>query len=145
MQKLNKIDSFKGAYAWLSNFYQCTVAIEGKIYQNSEAAFQAHKCANPKDRERFTNLNPNEAKSLGRTVKLRSDWEESKTRIMYDIVKAKFTQHTDLKDKLLATKDAELIEGNTWGDTYWGVCNNIGQNHLGKTLMQVREDLRKEE
>ena len=40
------------------------------------------------------------------------------------------------------TGDAELIEGNNWGDTFWGVCNGVGENHLGKLLMARRAQLR---
>ena len=90
----------------------------------------------------FTELNPSKAKQLGRKVKLRKDWEEVKTNIMYDICLAKFTQNQDLKEKLLKTGNAILIEGNWWNDTYWGVCNGIGENNLGKILMKIREELK---
>jgi hypothetical protein len=59
---------------------------------------------------------------------------------MTEIIRLKF-QNPGLKAKLLATGNQELIEGNTWGDCYWGVCEGNGQNHLGKILMQVREEL----
>ena len=55
---------------------------------------------------------------------------------------AKFTQNEELKEKLLATENEELVEGNTWHDTYWGVCNRRGKNKLGKILMRIREELR---
>lgn len=58
-----------------------------------------------------------------------------------EICKAKFSQNPDLADKLVATKDAELIEGNTWGDRIWGVCDGIGENRLGKILMRVRAEM----
>ena len=75
---------------------------------------------------------------------LRPDWEKVKNGIMEEIVCAKFTQHTDLAEKLLATGDRVLVEGNHWGDTFWGVDTRTGQgeNHLGKILMKVREELR---
>ena len=68
--------------------------------------------------------------------------KEVKTNIMYDICLAKFTQNQDLKEKLLKTGNAILIEGNWWNDTYWGVCNGIGENNLGKILMKIREELK---
>lgn len=67
-----------------------------------------------------------------------------KVQIMKDIIYQKFKQNELLKWNLLATKDKELIEGNTWGDTFWGICNNEGQNYLGKILMSVRRELREE-
>ena len=85
---------------------------------------------------------PNKAKAKGRNVILRSDWEQIKNKIMYEVCYAKFTQNPELKEKLLLTGDEELIEGNTWHDTYWGVCNRRGKNKLGKILMRIREELR---
>jgi hypothetical protein len=61
---------------------------------------------------------------------------------MESLVKEKFTRDTELGAKLVATGDEELVEGNYWGDTFWGVCRGVGQNHLGKILMKVREELR---
>ena len=92
----------------------------------------------------LTKLNPSEAKRLGRRMRLRSDWEQVKYDVMLDVVRAKFNQHPDLAQKLLATGDEELVEGNDWGDTYWGVCNGRGKNMLGKILMRVRAELRGE-
>ena len=72
---------------------------------------------------------------------LRSDWEDVKFDVMKEIVILKFI-NPNLKEKLLATKDAELIEGNTWNDRCWGVCDGVGQNNLGRILMEVRELLK---
>ena len=76
---------------------------------------------------------------------MRSDWEDVKFDVMYDIVKAKFTQNEDLKRKLLDTEGYYLEEGNNWGDKIWGVVNGVGENHLGKILMRVRNELKIEE
>lgn len=140
-----KIDSFKNDYFFLSNFYEAEVTYDGYTYQSSEAAFQAQKCKNPKDREKFTHMTPSEAKKAGRSLDLRPDWEEVKYDIMHDIVLAKFREHSDLREKLLATYDAELEEGNTWGDCVWGTVEGVGDNYLGKILMDVREGFRKEQ
>ena len=77
---------------------------------------------------------------------MRKDWEEVKDELMEEILRSKFAQHTELKEKLLATGDAVLIEGNSWNDRYWGVDikSGAGKNHLGKILMKVREDLQEE-
>ena len=130
------IDEFRGKYFFLSNFYNVKVTYDGLTYLNNEAAFQAQK--NPERAKEFLNLNPSEAKRLGRRVKLRTDWEDVKDDIMVEIVENKFFQNKDLMQKLLDTKDEELIEGNTWNDKYWGVCNGKGKNMLGKILMNLR-------
>lgn len=135
------IDRFSHKYSFLSNFYMIYVHYEGLTYANSEAAFQAAKLLNNEDRKRFTSMNPKEAKREGKRVPLREDWEEIKDNVMYEVCKSKF-QNPDLAKKLLDTGDEELVEGNTWNDTYWGVCNGEGQNKLGKILMRIREELR---
>jgi ribA/ribD-fused uncharacterized protein len=84
---------------------------------------------------------PGKAKRAGRNLQLRHDWEKVKYDVMLDIVFAKFYQHPELAAKLLATGDAELIEGNWWNDTTWGVCNGVGSNWLGRILMMVRARL----
>jgi len=61
---------------------------------------------------------------------------------MADIVYQKFLQNPELRDKLLATNDAYLVEGNNWKDTYWGICNGVGENWLGRILMIVRHALK---
>ena len=136
------IDSFKGKYFFLSNFYESPVIYEGITYLNNEAAFQAQKTLTNKERLAFSMLNPSQAKKLGRSVSLRPDWEDIKIDIMYNICKAKFTQNETLKTKLLKTGDATLIEGNTWGDKIWGQVNGVGENNLGKILMRIREELK---
>lgn len=133
------ISEFRGEYYFLSNFYSAPVTYNGMCFENNEAAFQAAKC--PERMTEFCRLNPSEAKRLGRRVKLRGDWEAVKDTVMYEICKAKFSQNPDLADKLVATKDAELIEGNTWGDRIWGVCDGVGENRLGKILMRVRAEM----
>jgi hypothetical protein len=125
----------KGKYDFLSNFYPCTLQYMGITYQNSEAAFQAQKC--PERAIEFANLDPSRAKRLGRRVKLRSDWEEVKIPIMYQILEAKFS-NPELMNRLLQV-EGEIVEETTWGDTFWGVCKSKGNNMLGKLLMDIRD------
>lgn len=136
------IDSFRGEYYFLSNFYNCKVTFEGITYLNNEAAFQSIKTLDMAERKKFADMDPSTAKRAGRRVSLRSDWEEIKVGVMYDICKAKFTQNEELREKLLATGDEELVEGNDWGDRIWGKVNGVGANNLGKILMRIREELR---
>lgn len=105
------INKFRGKYYFLSNFYETPVTWNGLTYLNNEAAFQSAKTFS--DRECFTNLDPSSAKKLGRKVQLRSDWENVKDDVMYEICKAKFSQNTELKKRLLSTGNEYLEEGNT--------------------------------
>jgi predicted NAD-dependent protein-ADP-ribosyltransferase YbiA (DUF1768 family) len=58
------------------------------------------------------------------------------------LVRQKFRE-PKLRELLAGTRNAELIEGNYWGDRFWGVYvgDGKGENHLGKILMQVREEV----
>ncbi|MDX1472845.1 MAG: NADAR family protein [Reinekea sp.] len=137
------IDRFQGKYYWLSNFYPSPIDYKGIIYPTVENAYQRAKLAkNHVTVHDFALLTPNEAKRLGRELDLRPDWDDVKYDVMLECCCLKFQTHNDLAKRLLATKDAELIEGNHWGDIYWGVCRGIGENNLGKILMSIREDLR---
>lgn len=138
------INEFRGRYYFLSNFFETPVTWEGITYQNNEAAFQSAKVLDKSVREKFSALDPSSAKRKGRSVQLRHDWEKVKYDIMYEICLAKFSQNKELKTKLLETEDQYLEEGNTWSDKIWGTVNGKGQNHLGKILMRVREELKNE-
>ena len=138
----NKIEAFMGEYRWLSNFYKAPIIYNGVEYSCTEVAYQAAKAVNDADRAKFNGLDAAEAKKLGGEIELRKDWDTIKDKVMYNICLLKFTTHPELRSKLLSTGDAELIEGNWWGDTYWGVCAGIGHNRLGKILMKIRTKLK---
>ena len=135
------INEFRGEHYYLSNFFNARVQYEGIIYRNNEAAFQSAKVLDHKTRLQFANMEASTAKAKGRHVKLRSDWEEVKFNIMYEIVKAKFTQNKTLGILLSNTIGEYLEEGNKWGDRIWGTVNGKGENHLGEILMRVRNEL----
>ncbi len=129
---------------FLSNFYCVPITYNGLTYHNSEAAFQAQKVLDDEDKLLFTTASARQAKSLGRMVNLRRDWEFVKVNLMLEITRAKFEQNSDLAEKLLATGNAMLVEGNSWNDTFWGVDSKSGkgENYLGKILMCVRSELK---
>lgn len=137
-----KITSFRGEYAFLSNFYPSPVKLLGVTYPTVENAFQAAKCIDNTEKKQFLTCSPAQAKKLGKKVKLRNDWNTIRIHIMSELVFEKFSNNSNLKQKLIATGDAELIEENTWGDRYWGVCNGKGENNLGKILMNTRKRLK---
>ncbi len=134
------ITDFRGDYRWLSNFHRCEIHFEHLIYPSTEHAYQAAKTLDPETRMLFTDLSMTcrDAKRAGGALELRPDWETVKDKVMRAVCFDKFARHLGLRDMLIGTGDAELIEENQWGDTYWGVCRGEGQNRLGVTLMDIR-------
>ena len=137
-----RIDRFRGDHAFLSNFHRAPFKWRGRLVHTAEHGFQSAKTRHEPERERILAApTPAAAKRLGRRADLRADWEHVKDDVMHSILQAKFAV-PELRDALLATGDAELVEGNTWDDTYWGVCGGRGRNQLGRTLMRIRDDIR---
>lgn len=134
---------FRGKYDFLSNMYAATFEWDGRTYQNSEAAFQSAKSLDPAVRDEFSAMAGVTAKREGKKVKLRGDWERVKLDVMEEVVRAKFSQNPELLKRLTDTGDMELIEGNRWHDSFWGVDMVTGQgdNHLGIILMKIRSEL----
>lgn len=141
----DRIESFSGDHRWLSNFYPCLIEYEGTYYHTVENAYQAAKTLDKQMRLRIAAATPGQAKRLGRKVALRSDWEVVKLEVMATLVRQKFSD-PDLGRLLNDTGAAEIIEGNTWNDTTWGMVWRdgkwVGENHLGKILMEVRRENR---
>ena len=131
---------FRGDYYFLSNMFPCEVSLDlgGGVltFGSAEAAFQAMKC--PERADEFVGLEGVDAKRKGRHVQLREDWEEVKNECMHQVVLAKFSQNPTLMSKLCSVS-GEIVEDNTWGDTYWGVSGGVGLNILGRILMSVRD------
>ena len=142
------IDSFSGVYRFLSNFYPVPggITIHRANCPTVEHAFQASKCFYPEDAFMIAKLHsPGDTKKLGRTIKLRDDWDKIKDGVMLSLLRAKFSEPSLFK-RLFDTGDEELVEGNTWHDNYWGdckcsTCKLPGKNKLGRLLMLVREEI----
>ncbi len=140
---MDKIDNFSGEYRFLSNFWKVPVQYDGQWYPSTEHAYQAAKTSDLSLRAAIRRApHPADAKKLGRRVTLRGDWEDIKIQVMDDLLKQKFSYGSDLARQLVATGTAELIEGNHWNDTFWGVCRGVGKNNLGKILMRIRANLK---
>ena len=132
------INDFRGEYAFLSNFYW--FELEGYGLTTVEHEFQARKTEDLLWASKIRGAeSPATAKRLGRQAPMRPHWDELKDGVMLALVRMKF-RTPELREKLLATGDAKLVEGNWWHDEYWGVDHRTGagQNRLGKTLMGVR-------
>ena len=142
------IKEFSGKYEFLSNFWHSPFVYEGITYPTNEHFFQAMKTLNPNERMWIASADtPGVSKRRGRTCKLRYDWEDVKDEVMLIGLRLKFSNPA-LRMQLLMTGDEELVEGNWWHDNTWGNCSCdacrpiIGQNRLGKLLMQVRQEIR---
>lgn len=135
------ISNFTGKYRFLSNFWPARVWLDGAEYRTVEHAYQAAKTFDGVTRRRIAAAaSPGDAKRLGQKAPLREDWEEVKLDIMEGLLRQKFVV-SGLREQLIATGNEDLVEGNTWGDCFWGVCRGKGENHLGRLLMEIRNEL----
>lgn len=138
---MEPIDRFTGEHAFLSNFHPSPIWVAGMEFATVEHAFQALKSRDPAVREQIRQApTPGRAKRLGRKVEIGPDWEWLRLGVMEWLLELKFSD-PELRQKLRATGERKLIEGNHWGDTFWGVCRGEGENHLGRLLMKVRGEI----
>jgi ribA/ribD-fused uncharacterized protein len=138
---MKTIESFTGDHRFLSNFYPCEIFFEGCYYRSVEYAYQAAKTLVQEERDKIrVAKTPGEAKRLGRKVTLQVGWDAMRVAVMRELLQKKFSDNV-LKAMLLETGDAGLVEGNYWGDTFYGVCKGRGENNLGKLLMEIRKEV----
>ena len=143
---MNAITTFQNEHRFLSNFWPCCIVWEGLVYPTLEHAYAASKtdndyvkrmiqsCPTPGDAKEYLYNHQMQPSTLWTT--------ERKLSVMEELLFIKFGgKEPFLTRSLMATGEAELIEGNTWDDTFWGVCNGEGENNLGKLLMKVRTNL----
>lgn len=137
------IDKFEGEYAFLSNFFESPIKFAKQIWPTAEHLYQALKTPNHEERELIRKApTPGKAKKLGQKVKMRDNWDRAKKIWMAYVIKLKFQQNPDLAHQLVSTGEKKLVEGNTWGDTEWGVCEGKGENTLGILLQELRSQLK---
>jgi|GEM_PF-4950813 len=129
---------------FLSNFYLAGMKIWNMKFSCAEAAFHAAKFLDqPELAVRFTHLDGEEAWKLAKrhSHEQKSDWYQTRETVMQEVLRAKFKQHADLTELLLATGDAYLVE-NSSRDAFWADGGDgKGKNRLGHLLMQLREEL----
>lgn len=138
------IDDFHAkGYGWLSNFYKCDIYYEGILYHSSECAYMSAKRDDLRWKVFCSTNEPEVVKEKSRRIRIKSDWDSLKIYVMFDVIRLKF-KIPELRDKLLATNDEQLVEGNNWGDCFWGVSKKtgIGRNFLGRILMHVRDEIK---
>lgn len=126
---------FRGKFSFLSNFHPCKITIGSHTYGNAEAAYQALKCKGYEDK--FIDLTGAEAKRLGKYLPMQEGWDEKRVAAMRFVLQQKFS-NPELMAQLQQVQ-GDIQEDNYWNDTFWGVCNGVGENHLGKLLMEVRD------
>jgi ribA/ribD-fused uncharacterized protein len=136
---MNDILEFQGQYRWLSNFWLVDVMYEGAVYPSVENAYQAAKVP-AAQRAIYRTCTPSQAKRMGRTQP--PDWVKRRVLVMQELIAHKFAPNTLMGDALVATGDVQIIEGNAWGDMFWGVCKGKGTNVLGKLIMDRRSHLK---
>jgi len=161
------VTEFRGAHRLFSNMFRAPVAwgdgvTAPRLWACNELPYVLAKTLSAAERaaglavfDRAEAKEPDEAgmvvRRWGRRLVLRSDWDTAKREVMLALVRDKFARNPALGDALIATGDGLIEEGNTWGDVYWGIARRAvpergiragdGENHLGKILMQVREEL----
>lgn len=154
-----KFYSWAKEYFEFSNFSLHPITVDGKIYPTNEHYFQSEKFLPDELIEMSVQSNgysipykeyirmcksPKEAKKLGlsRDYRIVEDWDNKRLDVMRTAIRAKFTQHEDLKDLLLSTGDSILKEDSPY-DVFWGIGKSgKGKNMLGKLLMELRSELK---
>lgn len=150
------INKFVDDNFFLSNFYLCNINHDTIVYPSAEHMFQAQKTLDRELRRQMSKINTcAQVKRYGRTIRLRKDWDKpyKDTQRPFKVVAMKRTLSAkfsipELRDKLLATGDEMLVEGNLWHDNYWGACTcskcagTNSLNMLGILLMELRSEIR---
>ena len=142
MKKIVK--EFRNKYHFLSNFFPVKIIIDGLKYNSTEHYFQSMKFTDPRIQEKVRNTpTPSSAKKLAKKFRKREDWYEISLNVMERALRVKF-EIPELREKLIATDEMYLQEGNRWKDTFWGVDlkTGEGQNHLGRLLMKIRKEIK---
>lgn len=142
------ITSFEGEYEFLSNYYECPIEIDGKIYKSVEHAYHSRKLTNSVQQQVIQNVDPKDVGSVVCKWPVCSDWNSVRDNWMVRCVHEKFKQIPRLRAKLLATGSKFLLNQNYSHQQFLGTCacsdhrKIPGDNILGCILMREREAAR---
>jgi len=149
---MNEIHFYRASekpYGAFSNLYRREILFEGEVFATSEHAYQAGKARKPAVKKWLMEAPSPSLLAMAAHGLYYWDvapgWSASKFDRMRDVLRQKFTQHPDLRELLLATGDARLIESTTVDNEVnrlWGEVNGVGRNMLGELLMEIRNELR---
>lgn len=136
------ITSFEGIHRFLGNQWHMPVELDGRKYASVEHAFQAARTLDPKARQEIdASTYAVDARKIAANFIERPGWVKMRMDVMRLLLTQKFAKGTKLAERLLATGDADLVWTNHLQDSYWGVSNGVGENHLGRILMDIRSEL----
>lgn len=132
-------------YFYLCNFYMRPMTFNGLNYSNAEAAYQAQKCLYDEDKMLFVEggdfSSPREAQKRGQQIAIVDNWDDKRVEVMYEVIAEKFLQNPDLAERLIQTNGQLITEGDRFSDTFWGLTEDGGENHLGNILMYIRDNV----
>jgi ribA/ribD-fused uncharacterized protein len=138
-------------YGAFSNLFRCEVEFDGRIYATAEHAYQAGKAAKPAVREWILQAPTPALAAMAAhglyTWDVAPNWASIKIERMRGVLRAKFSQHENLRQLLIGTGSRRLVEAGTTNNAvnrFWGEVDGKGENTLGKLLMELREELRTE-
>lgn len=149
---MNEIRFYRASekpFGAFSNLYRRELVFEGEIFATSEHAYQAGKARKPAVRKWLMQAPSPSLLAMAAHGLYYWDvtpgWSTTKFDRMRSVLRAKFTQHADLRELLLSTGDARLVESATVDNDVnrlWGEVNGTGRNMLGVLLMEIRAELR---
>lgn len=140
---MEKVCGFTGEYDFLNNDYSCKIFCpeDGLTYSNVSAALIAYKTNDIGTRRKIARLNGAKARKKKALLYGNPDYEDKKDEILYNLLYIKFSTNNKLKEKLLNTKNMELLNIVSYPDREYGIYLGNGDNNLGKMLMKLRTEL----
>lgn len=136
-------------YGVFSNLFRSPVIFEGEEFPTAEHAYQAGKARKPEVRDWILSAPTPSLVAMSAhglyTWDIAPDWSKTKFDRMKRVLHGKFSQNEDLKNLLLSTGSARLVESAKTDNSVnrlWGEVNGKGKNMLGILLMELREELR---